>query len=76
MDSQRARAAASSNSTDSCGYCCAEFERYIGDIENQTTDCGLTFWLDVNNQMSYSLTAPIALELLALPLCQLRGPIC
>ena len=71
MDSQRARAAASSNSTGSCGSIVdAELERYSGDIEKQTIDCGLTFWLDVNHQMSYSLIAPIALDLLALPASQ------
>jgi hypothetical protein len=71
MECQRAREQASSNSTGSCGSLVdVELERYIGDIKNKIIDNGLTFWLDMKNQMSYSLIAPLAMDLLALPASQ------
>lgn len=73
MDAQWAR---STSSSDSAGSCAAtvesEIDRYSSEINSQTigSGSGITFWQDICHQQSYTLLAPLALDLLAAPASQ------
>jgi hAT family C-terminal dimerisation region len=73
MDSQQRARAAENSDRPAGSYALTvdmELECYNAEINNQNTESGISFWQDSHRQQSYSLLAPLALDLLAAPASQ------